>query len=204
MPIDPSEAGGFERFGIALKDDDGNAKAYWTEGEGSPVGQAAPLTTLYADSTSGELWQKFGAGNDDWRKIGDSFANAADFENAFEDSTSSTTSNRWVTKLDFTTNEKEGGRYYLGWSLEAGQSDKQKQVGTRVQIDDGTGFETMTDIRNGLSADNQYELRSGFRILDNLPANPSGYRIRVQFGQTDSGGSGRIRNVGVIIYRLGD
>lgn len=155
-------------------------------------------------SSNGKGYEKFDVNVADWREIQRSFGESTGFEGFNEDSTSSTTSNGWVTKLDETTTDKGGGKYYVGWSTEVTNSDKEKRVGMRVRIDDGTGFDTLTDVRNGVSADNAYELRSGFRVLPSLPANPGGYRLQVQFGQTDDGGTGRIRNVSVIIWRIGD
>ena len=204
MAINETEAFGLEPFGVVGKDDNGNVIWYLTGGSGSPVGTQAPLSTIYSDSTNGKVYIKSGANSDDWQLIGDSFANAADFENAFDDTLSQTTSNDYVNKLTFLTGPKEGGRYIVQWSFEAGQSKGQRQLGTRVQLNDTIGTETLTEITNGLSADNQFELRSGFRILDNLPASLTGYTITVDFGLTVSGGIAQIRNVGVLIYRIGD
>ncbi len=187
---------------------DGEQKSLVVAGDGTPIGQQAPTSALYLQNDTGDFWQKVGPDTDDsetgWQRNGQSFANATDFESFFDDALESTTSDGWVTKLEETTGPKASGRYYVGWSLEAGQSDKEKNIGTRVQIDTGSGWIDLMDIQNGVSVDDQFELRSGFRILDDAPAAVGGYDLRVQFGQTYMGGVWHIQNVAIIIYRIGD
>lgn len=168
-----------------------------------PLPSNAPVGSQYF-SSNGKSYEKFDVNTEDWRQVIRSFEESTGFEGFNEDSTSSTTSNGWVTKLDETTEAKSAGTYYVGWSTEMTNSDKQKKVGLQVQINTGSGFNTLTDIRNGVSSDNAYELRSGFRILPGSPENLSGYRVRVRFGRTIDGGTGRIRNVSVVIWRIGD
>lgn len=69
MGINIEEAAGFETFGWKAVDDDGNTVFYFTFGSGSPVGQAAPISTRYHRTDASEMWIKFGAGNNDWEKF---------------------------------------------------------------------------------------------------------------------------------------
>lgn len=120
-----------------------------------------------------------------------------------DDSTQSTTSNGWVTKSNFpwTTAMLPAGDYVVTFSAELGQSDKEKNVGYRVQWREGTSgtWLDLTSIVNGLSIDDGYELRTGFRVI--TVSSTSVIQVRVQFGQTDEGGTGRIRNAGVSVTR---
>lgn len=129
-----------------------------------------------------------------------------EFEAFSDDSTQSTTSNGWVTKNNYpyTSVEKSAGNYVIDFSAEIGQSDKEKAVGSRVQWRIGTSgtWLTLTDIRNGLSADDQYELRTGFRLVT-VPTD-SVIQIRWQWGQTDDGGTGRIRNANIKIGKASE
>jgi hypothetical protein len=68
MAIDPSEASGVGKNGIVITDDDENVIAYITGGNGTPVGQQAPVPTLYV-SDGATLFLKFGPGVNDWREI---------------------------------------------------------------------------------------------------------------------------------------
>ena len=63
MSINPSEALNIENFGLVATDDNGSPLYYFTGGSGSPVGQAAPLNTVYIDTDSNELWIKCGPDN---------------------------------------------------------------------------------------------------------------------------------------------
>ena len=120
-----------------------------------------------------------------------------------DDSTQSTTSNSWVTKSNFpyTSSTLAAGDYIIDFTAELGQSDKEKDVGYRVQWREGTSgtWLNLTSIINGLSVDDGYELRTGFRIV--TVSTSTVIQVRVQWGQTDEGGTGRIRNAGIKIKR---
>jgi len=66
MTINSNDAFGIEEFGIISTDFDGKTVLYITGGTGSPVGQAAPISTIYIDET-GRVWRKFGTNVNDWR-----------------------------------------------------------------------------------------------------------------------------------------
>ena len=133
-----------------------------------------------------------------------SFAEATSFDEFFDDTQKNTTSNGWVTYDTFTTAEiKDAGLYYLGWSVAIGQSDKEKRVGIRVRFrPTGGSFANVSDFRETVGFDNTFTLHSGFKIvtlnIDNT------VDIRVQWGQTDDGGTGRLKDVNIIFYRVGD
>lgn len=129
-----------------------------------------------------------------------------EFEAYASDSTQSTTTNNWATKTGYpyTTSVKTAGQYVIDFTAEVGQTDKEKQVGFRVQWREGTsgGWNTLSDTRNGLSADDEYSLRTGFRLVT-LPVD-SNFQVRLQWGQTDDGGSGLIRNAGIKVGKVAD
>lgn len=125
------------------------------------------------------------------------------FESAAQQST---TSNGWVTKsgYPYTSTPKSAGNFVLNYSAQLGQSDKEKEVGLRVQWRPGTSgtWITLVDVRNGLSVDDGYELRTGFNII--TLATDGVFQVRQQFGQTDEGGTGRIRNAAITIGKVAD
>ena len=68
MTINVNEAFEVEEFGVAFTDNDGDVKLYLSAGDNSPIGNEAPVPTLYAQS-DGTFWIKFGPANSDWREI---------------------------------------------------------------------------------------------------------------------------------------
>lgn len=196
--------------GFAVTDDDGVLLFWVSSGNVDPqaAGLEAPKGSVYYQRNVSPVkpWFKQSDGDDfDWTE--GNFAGATEAEGDFDDDEETTTSNGWVTTgLNFTSEVKSGGKYYVGWSTEVGQSDKQKTVGMRVQFRDPSGsgtWQTLTDTRNGVSFDDVFALRSGFKILENLTAGNT-YQIRIQFGQTDDGGTGKIQNKEIFLYRIGD
>ena len=129
-----------------------------------------------------------------------------EFEAFVSDNTQSTTSNGWVTKDNFpyTTDVKTAGEYIIDFTAEVGQSDKEKQVGFRVQWRLGTSgsWITLSDTRNGVSSDDEYALRTGFRQV--TLATDTDFQVRLQWGQTDDGGSGLIRNAGIKVGKVAE
>ncbi len=69
MAINVNEAHGLEEFGVVFTDDDGNVQLYITSGSGSPVGQAAPVPTLYINKTDQQMWRKTGPANNEWTRL---------------------------------------------------------------------------------------------------------------------------------------
>lgn len=56
--------------GLLLTDENGNEGPFITGGASSPVGLALSTNTIYVQNTTTGItfWQKFGVGNNDWRK----------------------------------------------------------------------------------------------------------------------------------------
>lgn len=133
-----------------------------------------------------------------------------DFQGAFElleeDGLDTTTSNSWVTMDGWpqTSALKTAGGYTIDYTANVGQSDKEKGVGSRVQYRIGaTGSWILlegSDIRNGISEDDQYELRTSFQNIRLVSDDV--IQFRWQFGQTDNGGTGRIRNSAIRISKV--
>jgi hypothetical protein len=114
-----------------------------------------------------------------------------------------TTSNGWVTFATFTTDDATDGQWQIQTSFNIGQSDKQKQVGFRLQARDGTSGSWTTidslDTLETVGQDDTFTLKSGFGFFTH--SNGDGvFQIRVQFGQTDEGGTGRLKNVTVTAF----
>ena len=127
-----------------------------------------------------------------------------EFEAFSDDAEESTTSNGWVTKNNFpyTTSVKSAGDYVVDFSAQIGQSDKEKTVGFRVQWREGTSgsWTTLADARNGLGADDGTELRTAFRVI--TLSSDTEFQIRIQWGQTDDGGTGTIQNATIKIGKV--
>jgi len=127
-----------------------------------------------------------------------------EFESFSDDSQENTTSNDWVTKdnYPYTTTSKTAGDYIIDYSAQLGQSDKEKEVGFRVQWREGTSgsWIDLVDVRDGVSQDDAWQLRTGFNLIT---LSSSGvFQVRLQWGQTDEGGTGRIRNAAIKISRV--
>jgi len=132
---------------------------------------------------------------------------AGSFESLDEQSQSSTTSNGWKTMggwpQTFPTSREAGAPFLLNYTANVGQRDKEKAVGSRVQWRVVGGSWTTvqgSDIRNGVSEDDQFELRTGFNII--TPGSTGQIQVRWQFGQTDNGGTGRIKNAVITISNI--
>lgn len=126
---------------------------------------------------------------------------------AFESaSQQSTTSNGWVTKsgYPYTTDVKTAGTYVIDHTAQVGQSDKEKTVGHRVQYREGTSgtWITLIDIRDALSTDGAFQVRTGFNLL--TLTTDTVFQLRIQWGQTDDGGTGLIKEANIKIGRVAD
>jgi hypothetical protein len=129
-----------------------------------------------------------------------------EFEAFESDAEESTTSNRWVTKsgYPYTTITKSAGDYVINFTAQVGQSDKEKTVGSRVQFRLGTSgtWITIKDIRDAVSTDDAFQLRTGFFIIT-LPVDGV-FQVRQQFGQTDDGGTGKIKEANITIGKVAE
>ena len=66
MALDIKRAFDVTAEGIALKGDSCEVKLYIASGAGSPVGQDAPVPTVYVNETNADIWKKTGPNNTDW------------------------------------------------------------------------------------------------------------------------------------------
>lgn len=114
-----------------------------------------------------------------------------------DDTQYNTTSNGWVTIFDQTLSGLPfPGRYLVFWCCEVAQSDKQKDQGTRVRLDDTT----INELRDGLSTENNYMTRMAFFEADLTTSS----RLRLDHGQTNEGGTGRTRRIRFFLVRIDD
>lgn len=132
---------------------------------------------------------------------------AGSFEELEVQGEDTTTSNSWVTMdgwpQTFPTSRESGKKALINYTANVGQSDKEKAVGSRIQWRTlGGSWTTIpgSDIRNGVSEDDQYELRTGFNTI--VPGSTGQIEVRWQFGQTDNGGTGKIKNAVVTIANV--
>lgn len=115
------------------------------------------------------------------------------FDAYISENSQSTTSNGWVTVSGFpyTSPVLEPATYIVSWSIVVCQTDKEKQVGTRVQTRLGTSggwsTEVGTDIRNAVSVDDGCDTRTSFFTY--IVPTSSVFQLRYQFGQTGDGGT---------------
>lgn len=119
------------------------------------------------------------------------------FEFFSDETLSTTTSTDFISKLSVTTASKPAGDYMIHHQAELGQTDKQKEVGYEFVVD-GTA---RADVRDGVSVDNEFQLRSGFWYVLSHPGGT--IDIDINFGQTDGGGTSMIQAVRVFIFRTG-
>lgn len=130
------------------------------------------------------------------------FVGIAEFESFYEDTLATTTSNDWVTYLQEETEAKSAGNFIILHTIEVGQSDKEKQVGHRVQwrLNATGSWTTLVDIRDAVSRDNTYQLRTSFNQISVTEG--STIEIRIQFGQTDDGGTARVQFAGFTTWKV--
>ena len=151
------------------------------------------------DPTGSEFDPSIDNVGDALREIGNlDLKTLTEFEVFESENLQNTTSNGWVTKtgypVDFTG--KSAGFFVVDFTIQARNSDKDKRIGTRFQyrqLDSGGspvgGWITIVDIRDGVSFDNVFQLRTGFSVIE-LTGTNTGFSFRWQFGQTDDGGTG--------------
>lgn len=116
-----------------------------------------------------------------------------EFNSYIDENSQSTTSNGWVTRTGFpyTSPTLNPATYIVSWSIVVCQTDKEKEVGTRVQTRLGTSggwsTEVGTEIRNAVSTDDGCDTRTSFFTF--VIPTASVFQLRYQFGQTDDGGT---------------
>jgi len=127
-----------------------------------------------------------------------------EFEAFSDDAEESTTVNTYRTKNNYpvTSSTKSAGTYVIDHSAQIGQSDALKLVGHRVQWRTGTSgsWTTLVDIRDSVATDDGYQVRTGFNLV--TIATSTVIQVRIQWGQTDDGGTGYIKNAAVKIGKV--
>jgi hypothetical protein len=137
-----------------------------------------------------------------------------EFEEYSSPTLQSTTSNGWKTKTGnggsdlgypYTTDIKSAGKYVVDFTVQVGQTDKEKQVGSRFQWRQGTSGSWITlgdPILDALSRDDAFQYRTSFFEIElSIDTN---FQVRIQFGQTDDGGTGKIKEGNIKIGKGAD
>lgn len=119
----------------------------------------------------------------------------------------STTSNAWVTKSGYpvSTDPKSVGTFKVDFTIQASNSDKEKQIGTRFQYRlNGSGsWITLGESRNAVSVDDEFQPRTYFVALD-IPVEDDFFQFRWQYGQTDDGGTGSVKEANYSLGKVSD
>lgn len=188
--------------GIAVTNPDGSSKLYIVSGSGSPQGSPAPVNSWYFQEDQPKLWRKDGAGDNDWVEFVAKVAESIELEAYSDNAVSSTTSNGWVTKFTATTTLKEAGNYLLLHSGQVTNSQNNKETGYRVQWkpdDSGTWITLVEDIFL-FARGESYLPVTAVNIVELLSSDQ--IDIRFQFGETDGGGTGRLKNVSLTVIKV--
>jgi len=190
--------------GLSITDTDGNSKVYFTAGSGSPQGSPAPINSWYFQQDEPKLWRKDGSGNNDWVEFVAKVAESIELEAYSDDSVSSTTSNDWVTKFSPQTAVKEAGNYLLLHSGQVTNSNNNKKTGYRVQWkpeNDSTWITLVEDIFLFARGDTYLPV-TAVSIIELLSRDQ--IDVRFQWGETDGGGTGRLKNVSLTVIKVED
>lgn len=149
------------------------------------------LTETGADSGTGEVTLELGAGN-----FGTEYYS---FESPVE---STTTSNLWVQKALFTTPIIPAGKYIIHYRAKVTNTSK-KEVGFQVNYqEDLLGFNTIEESRNAPVTADVYETRAAFDEISIL--NDNILDIQINYGQTLAGGTAKIKDVVVYLFKVGE
>lgn len=205
MAINIDGAFDLDDDGIAIRNNDGDPLFYLTSGSGSPIGQAAPLPTWYIDTDNSDFWRKTGPGNNDWSLAPTfDFTTLTEAEFFFEATEETTTSDNWVTAFQDESLTKSAGDYLIIHSAAVTNGSNSKDVGHRAQWRpdaSGTWFDMTSDILT-IDRRDSYVLRTGFFLVTVTEGQT--IEVRHQYGQTDSGGTGKIKDKGFIIWKVAD
>ena len=111
-------------------------------------------------------------------------------------------SNGWVQKALFTTPVLPSGYYIVHYRAQITNTSK-KTVGFQVRFqEDALGFEVLEESFNAPTTANVYETRGTFDEVQILNDNTAD--IEINFGQTTSGGTAKIKNVVVYLFKVGE
>jgi hypothetical protein len=115
-----------------------------------------------------------------------------------------TTSNGWVTKsgYPYTTTSKSPGDYIVNYTAQIGNNSNNTEIGFRAQWRLGTSgtWIDLVDIRRQVPRGGDTILTTGFSIVT-LPASGV-FQVRIEYGQTDSGGTGSIQEANITIGKV--
>lgn len=113
-----------------------------------------------------------------------------------------TTSNGWQTKATHTTTLKAPGFYAVCFNAMVANDTKKEMVGSRFQWRIGAGgWNNINDDRNAQSEEeNRYSSRGGFVVIPLASADTLSFRH--QWGQTDGGGTGKMKEARVIVFKV--
>lgn len=157
-----------------------------------PVNSGLEITSTGADSGTGDVEIKFSGGN-----FGTQYY-------AYQNTTeSSTTSNAWVLKAQVSTPVVPSGKYIIHYRAQLTNSQK-KTVGFQVNWRSlgFTPFVTIEESFNEPVSANVFETRAAFEEV--IVNNDSQIDIQVQWGQTTGGGVGKIKNVSLYLFKVGE
>lgn len=205
MSVNETEAFGLEEFGTIFKDSDGNALLYLTSYNGNPQGLVdAPLNSWVFTQDEQKIYRKVSAGVNGWQEFVANVAESIVTYFYFDPGQTNTTSNGWVVNHLITTPILPAGDYKLEYTHLAGQSDEGKNVGTQVQWREGTSgsWIEVLDTRDGISVDDTFTPRTGFTKI--TVSSDSVIQVRDRVGQTDEGGTGRIKDSGFSLIKVED
>lgn len=204
MSIDVDGSHEISEQGLSISDPNGNVKLYITSGAGSPQGNPAPVNSWYFQTDEPKLWRKDTALDSGWVEFVAKVAQSIELETYSNDVTSSTTSDDWVDKLVATSSLKDAGFYLLLHSAQVTNSNNSKEVGYRTQWkpnNDAT-YITLLETILTISRGEEFQVITGVNIIQLVSADEIDFKS--QFGQTDAGGTGRIKNSSVTIIKVED
>lgn len=113
-----------------------------------------------------------------------------------------TTSNIWVQAALFTTPIIPSGRYIIHYKAQLTNTNK-KAVGFEINIrEDASPFIGIESTTKSPATANIYETRGSFEEF--ILNSDNTLDIQINFGQTTEGGTGKIRNIVVYLFRVGD
>ena len=116
---------------------------------------------------------------------------------------STTTDNGWILKLQDSTPTIDAGKYIVHYRAQLTNTLK-KIVGFQVnwRLNGVTGFATIEESFNPPALADTYETRAAF---EEITVSQDGIvDLQVLFGQTTAGGTGKIRNVALYLFKVGE
>lgn len=203
MTIDFDKSHEIDEEGLAVTNGDGQPLLYLTTLLGDPTGTPAPINTwVFAQSTQ-IIYKKVGPLDTDWEEFKPT-AQSIQILFYFSSTKKNTTSNRWVQNHFVTTPTLLAGDYQLDLTALISQTIKQRQVGYNVQWRIGTSgsWTDIIKVFEGVAVADSFVPRTAFTKIT-IPTD-SVIQIRDRFGQTDDGGTGKIKDSGFRLTKIED